>query len=187
MPYLRGGWMPRAQARWPRRAPPQPAPAAPLPEQRRASETAARINRPRPAPRMRRHAHVSRLINNFTWSHDPDKVFGTQTSPGGRTGAVCWCRISWRRACGARPAASRASRGKTSAQRRHEVNRVSAANQAKHLGSYRTRPTFRRSTAFSCRSTSSSASFARSPRDTRTSHRPPAYEPDTDCPGARPQ
>ena len=34
--------------------------------------------------------------------------------------------------------------------------------------SYRTRPTRRRSTAFSCRSTSSSASFARSLRNTRT-------------------
>ena len=32
----------------------------------------------------------------------------------------------------------------------------------------RTRPTSRRSTAFSCRSTSNSASFARSPRATRT-------------------
>ena len=35
-------------------------------------------------------------------------------------------------------------------------------------GSYRTRPACRRSTAFSCRSTSSSASFARSPRNART-------------------
>ena len=34
-------------------------------------------------------------------------------------------------------------------------------------GSYRTRPACRRSTAFSCRSTSSSASFAWSPRNTR--------------------
>jgi hypothetical protein len=48
------------------------------------------------------------------------------------------------------------------------MNRASAANQARSAGSYRTRPTCRRSTAFSCRSISSSASFAASPRNTRT-------------------
>jgi hypothetical protein len=56
--------------------------------------------------------------------------------------------------------------GKTSAQRRRGMNRESAANQTRPAGSYRTRPPFRRSTAFSCRSTSSSAFFARSPRNT---------------------
>jgi hypothetical protein len=57
--------------------------------------------------------------------------------------------------------------GKTSAQRRRGMNRVSAANHARSAGSYRTRPAFRRSTVFSCRSTSSSAFFSRSPRTTR--------------------
>ena len=58
--------------------------------------------------------------------------------------------------------------GKTSAQRLRGTSRASAANQARSAASYRTRPACRRSTAFSCRSTSSSASFARSPRNTRT-------------------
>jgi hypothetical protein len=57
--------------------------------------------------------------------------------------------------------------GKTSAQRRRGMNRVSAANQARSPESYRIRPAFRRSTAFSCRSTSSSAFFSPSPRTTR--------------------
>jgi hypothetical protein len=48
------------------------------------------------------------------------------------------------------------------------MNWVSAANQARSAGSYRTRPAVRRSTAFSCRSTSNSASFTLSPRNTRT-------------------
>ena len=58
--------------------------------------------------------------------------------------------------------------GKTSAQCLRGTSRASAASQARSAGSYRTRPTCRRSTAFSCRSTSSSASFARSPRNART-------------------
>jgi len=58
--------------------------------------------------------------------------------------------------------------GKTSAQRLRGMNRVSAANQARSAGSYRTRPAFRRSTAFWCRSTSNSAFFSPSPRTTRT-------------------
>jgi len=49
--------------------------------------------------------------------------------------------------------------GKTPAQRPRGMKCASAANQARSPGSYRTRPTGRRSTAFSCRSTSSSASF----------------------------
>ena len=57
--------------------------------------------------------------------------------------------------------------GNTSAQRRRGMNRVSAANQARSPGSYRIRPALRRSTAFSCRSTSSSAFFSSSPRTTR--------------------
>jgi hypothetical protein len=44
----------------------------------------------------------------------------------------------------------------------------SAANHNRSAGSYRTRLAWRRSTAFSCRSTNSSAAFARSPRNTRT-------------------
>jgi hypothetical protein len=43
-----------------------------------------------------------------------------------------------------------------------------AANLTRSPGSYRTRLAFRRSTAFCCRSTSSSASSARSPRSART-------------------
>jgi len=48
------------------------------------------------------------------------------------------------------------------------MNCVSAANQARSAGSYRTRPACRRSTAFSCRSTSNSASLSPSPRTIRT-------------------
>jgi hypothetical protein len=58
--------------------------------------------------------------------------------------------------------------GKTSVQRLRGRSRASAANHTRSADSYRTRPARRRSTAFSCRSTSSSASFARSPRNTRT-------------------
>jgi hypothetical protein len=58
--------------------------------------------------------------------------------------------------------------GKTSAQRARGTSRASAANQARSSGPYRTRPACRRRTAFSCRSASTSASFARSPRHTRT-------------------
>ena len=47
------------------------------------------------------------------------------------------------------------------------MNRVSAANQARSPGSYRIRPAFRRSTAFSCRSTSNSAFFSLSSWITR--------------------
>jgi hypothetical protein len=58
--------------------------------------------------------------------------------------------------------------GKTSAQRSRGISRVSAVNHTRSAGSYRIRPACRRSTAFSCRSTSSSASLARSLRNTRT-------------------
>ena len=58
--------------------------------------------------------------------------------------------------------------GNTSAQRRRNTIRASAANQARSAGSYRTRPTCRRSTAFSCWSTSISAAIARSPRNSTT-------------------
>ena len=58
--------------------------------------------------------------------------------------------------------------GKMSVQRLRGRSRASAANHIRSAGSYRTRPTLRRSTAFSCRRTSSSASFARSPRNART-------------------
>ena len=58
--------------------------------------------------------------------------------------------------------------GKIPAHRRRGMNGASAANQARSVASYRTRLAFRRSTAFSCRSTKSSASFARSPRDSST-------------------
>ena len=58
--------------------------------------------------------------------------------------------------------------GKTSLQRPRGMSRGGAASQARSAGSQRARPTWRRSTAFSCRSTSNSASFARSPRHSRT-------------------
>jgi hypothetical protein len=58
--------------------------------------------------------------------------------------------------------------GKMSIQRLRGRSRASAANHIRSAGSYRTGPALRRSTAFSCRRTSSSASFARSPRNTRT-------------------
>ena len=58
--------------------------------------------------------------------------------------------------------------GKISVQRLRGRSRASAASHTRSAGSYRTRLACRRSTAFSCRSTSSSASLARSPRNTRT-------------------
>ena len=58
--------------------------------------------------------------------------------------------------------------GKISVQRLRGRSRASAANHTRSAGSYRTLPMLRRSTAFSCRSTSNSAAFARSPRNTRT-------------------
>ena len=80
---------------------------------------------------------------------------------GGRPG---WCRmlVSYFLAVSFRCQASSVTgvTGKTPVQRFREMNRASAANQAWSAGSYRTRPACRRSTAFSCRSTSSSASFA---------------------------
>lgn len=45
---------------------------------------------------------------------------------------------------------------------------ASAASQARSAGSYCNRPTCRRSTAFTCLSTSNSASFASPPRNART-------------------
>ena len=67
--------------------------------------------------------------------------------------------------------------GKTSAQRRRGMNPVSAANQARSAGSYRTRSACRRRTAFSCRSTSSSAFFACSPAERQDSQvKGPAHE-----------
>ena len=55
--------------------------------------------------------------------------------------------------------------GKIPAHCHRGMNEASAANQARSAGSYRTgrRPAQH---AFSCRSTSNSASFARSPRNT---------------------
>jgi hypothetical protein len=58
--------------------------------------------------------------------------------------------------------------GKISAHRLRGMSCASAANHARSAGSYHIRPAWRRSTAFSCRSTISSASFARSLRDIRT-------------------
>jgi len=58
---------------------------------------------------------------------------------------------------------------KTSAQRRRATSRASAASQARSVGRLVPRPAARRrSTAFSCRSTNSSAFFAMSPRNIKT-------------------
>ena len=57
--------------------------------------------------------------------------------------------------------------GKIPVQRLRGRSRANAANHTRSAGSYRTRPAQRRSTAFSCRSTSSSASFAPSRRNIR--------------------
>ena len=54
--------------------------------------------------------------------------------------------------------------GKISVQRLRGTSRASAANHTRSVGSYRTRPVWRRSTAFSRRSTSNSVAFARSRR-----------------------
>jgi hypothetical protein len=62
----------------------------------------------------------------------------------------------------------RGRHGKIAALDLRGSSRATAANHIRSPGSYRTRPAFRRSTAFSCRSTSNSASFARSLRNTRT-------------------
>jgi hypothetical protein len=74
---------------------------------------------------------------------------------------------SWR--CQARSVAG--VTGKTPVQRLRGRSRARAASHTRSAGSYRTRPACRRSTAFSCRSTSSSTSFARPPRNARPSTR----------------
>ena len=86
---------------------------------------------------------------------------------GGRACALCWCRTSWRPACDARPAASCVT-GKVPAQRPRGISCASTANHTRSAGSYRIRPPCRRSTVFSCRSASSSASLARSLRNAGT-------------------
>ena len=58
--------------------------------------------------------------------------------------------------------------GNISDQRRRDTICASAANQTRSAGSYRTRPTWRRSTTFSCRSTSTSATVAWSLRNSTT-------------------
>jgi hypothetical protein len=57
--------------------------------------------------------------------------------------------------------------GKMPAQCTRGISCASAANHTLSAGSYRIRPACRRSTVFSCRSTSSSASLARSSRNAR--------------------
>ena len=77
--------------------------------------------------------------------------------PGRRRVLVSYFRATSLR-CQARSVAG--VTGKILAHRRRGMNGASAANQARSAGSYRIRPAVRRSTTFSCRSTSSSASFA---------------------------
>src|ERR1022692_2171299 len=78
-------------------------------------------------------------------------------APGRRRVLVSYFRAAGLR-CQARSVAG--VTGKILAHRRRGMNGASAANQARSAGSYRIRPAVRRSTTFSCRSTSSSASFA---------------------------
>jgi hypothetical protein len=93
----------------------------------------------------------------------------TPGAVGGRPGLRRWL-VSYLLPAGLRCQARSVAgvTGKTLDQRLRGRSRASAANHTRSAGSYRTRPTCRRSTAFSCRSTSSSASFALSPRNTRT-------------------
>jgi hypothetical protein len=58
--------------------------------------------------------------------------------------------------------------GKMSVQRRRGSSRASAASHTRSAALYRIRPACRRSTAFSCRSASSSASFVLSLRNSST-------------------
>jgi hypothetical protein len=85
-------------------------------------------------------------------------------------GRVRRCRMSYLPAVSLRCQASSVAglMGKISAQRLRGMSRASAASHTRSAGSYRPRPAWRRSTAFSWRSTSSSTSFARSLRDIRT-------------------
>jgi hypothetical protein len=101
-------------------------------------------------------------------------------SPGGRQGVRCSglsARTGLRRvlvsyflAASLRCQASSVAgvTGKTSIQRLRGMSHASVASHTRSVGSYRARLTWRRSTTFSCRSTSSSASFAPSPRNTGT-------------------
>ena len=88
---------------------------------------------------------------------------------GGRPGMRCLL-VSYLTAASLRCQASSVAgvTGKISAQRPRGMSRASAPSHTRSAGSYKTRPVWRRSTAFSWRSTSSSASFARSLRDIRT-------------------
>ena len=89
-------------------------------------------------------------------------------SAGGRACAACSCRICCRPVLRCQASSVPGVTGKMSVQRLRGRSRASAANHTRSPGSYRIRPACPRSTAFSCRSTSSSASFAWSPRNTRT-------------------
>ena len=70
--------------------------------------------------RRDRNAELGQLAVNTTVI--PERVLVRQadgepamlrTVAGGRVGAACWCRVFWQRACGLRPAVSRASRGRS--------------------------------------------------------------------------
>jgi hypothetical protein len=84
-------------------------------------------------------------------------------------GRAAVARVVRARGQPARPGHSAAGvTGKMSAQHRRGSSGASAANHTWSAGLYRTRPAWRRSTAFSCRSTSSSASFVMPVRDSST-------------------
>ena len=118
--------------------------------------------------RRDRHAGFRQVAVDATVS--PQRIFLRQAGDqagdaggppaAGRACAGCSCRIFSLPVFCARPAASLAGRGKMSVQRLRGMSRASAVNQTRLAGSYRTRVAWRRSTAFSCRSISSSASFA---------------------------
>jgi hypothetical protein len=124
--------------------------------------------------RRDRHAQLGQLAMNPPVA--PERVLARQADgePGDAadrrrsSGLAPLARVVLPRGEPAMPGQQRRGRHrKDPAQRRRGMNRMSAAYQARSPGSYRTRPACRRSTAFSCRSTSSSASFAWSPRNTR--------------------
>jgi hypothetical protein len=123
----------------------------------------------------RRNCHAELHQFAVDTAVSPQRILSGQTDHKAADAPACWRAsrlaplarvvLPRRRSCQASSVAG--VTGKTSAQRLRGTSRVSAANQARSPGSYRSRPTCRRSTAFSCRSTSSSASFARSPQNTR--------------------
>src|SRR5438045_3133184 len=91
----------------------------------------------------------------------PDDDAGDAGTVGGRPG-LRRLLVSYLPAASLRCQASSVAgvTGKIPVQQLRGMSRASAANHTRSAGPYRTRPAWRRSTAFSCRSTNSPASFA---------------------------